>query len=118
MSGTFQLLFYFLLLGASIGVGVGVFRDAGWMRLVPASIFWAVFVFHFANAFWNLGSPRGCVWVDRIGIFVRGLGFALIAFSVLLTPSLPSLILGVSGIVTMMFGRIFWELILTRRPQN
>lgn len=113
MSGAFQLLFYFMLLGASLGVGIGVFRDAGWMRLVPAGVFWAAFVFHLADAFWSLGSPRGREWVDRIGIFIRGVGFALIAFSLLLTPSMSSLILGVSGFVTMMFGRIFWELILT-----
>lgn len=118
MSGTFQLFFYILLLGASLGVGIGVFQDLGWMRLLPAGFFWAVFVFHLADAFWSFGSPRGREWEDRIGILIRGLGFALIAISVLLTPSLPSLILGISGVVTMMFGRIFWELILARRPKN
>lgn len=118
MSGSFQMLFYCTLLGASLGVGTAVFRDAGWMRLVPAGIFWSVFFFHVAEAFWSLASPGGREWADRIGIFIRGFGFALIALSVLLTPSLSSLILGVSGLMTMMFGRMFWELMLANRPKN
>ena len=112
------MLFYSLLLGTSLGVGAAVFRNAGWMRLVPAGFCWSVFVFHVADAFWSLGSHRGREWVDRVGIFIRGLSFALTAFSLLLTPSLASLILVVSGLVTMIFGRIFWELMWARWRKN
>ncbi|WP_309387628.1 hypothetical protein [Cerasicoccus frondis] len=112
MNGHLQLLFYFALLGVSLGAGIVCFGEAGFLRLAPAGLMWGVFIFHLADAFWSPFSSRGRDWADRIGIFIRGSGFALIAFAVLTAPSIKTAVLGGIGLILIILGRALWELLI------
>jgi hypothetical protein len=108
------MLFHLSLLGASLGIGGALFEASGWMCLVPAGVLWSIFFFHLIESLWALGSSWGLGWEDRVRILVRGSGFAMMSFAILLLPSYASLLLGCSGLLTTMLGRACWEFALAR----
>ncbi|WP_146600772.1 hypothetical protein [Novipirellula aureliae] len=77
-----------------------------------AGLFWLVTYFHFADTVWIPSWGRGRDFVDRIGIAIKGVGFAMISVCTILSPSIGSVVLGIMGLIVLMFGRILWELLL------
>ncbi|WP_145092241.1 hypothetical protein [Rosistilla carotiformis] len=77
-----------------------------------AALFWLIAYFHFADAFWIPSWGRGHDFVDRIGIAIKGVGFAMISVCVILAPSIGSIAIGLIGLIVILFGRILWELLL------
>ena len=118
MSGTLQLLFYSGLAGLGLGAGWKSFHELSWFRLAPAGVAWLVFVFSLADAFWNPLSPRGRDWIDRVGIFIRGIGFGFISLAFLLQSRASSVLLIGAGALVTTFGRIFWELLVCRHRET
>ena len=110
MRGTFQFLLWFLIAGATAGFCVRIFREQHWMILVAAVLFWLASVIHIAEAAWIPTWGQGRDWIDRIGILVRGLGFAGIAFAALLAPGVTSIVAAATGLLAIVFGRALWEL--------
>jgi len=115
MSGTFQLVMHMGLVALTLGLGLAAFPDANVFVTVFAALCWFVACFHFADAFWIPSWGRGRDLVDRIGIAIKGVGFAMISASVLLTPSIGSIAFGFIGLVVVFFGRILWELLVAGR---
>ena len=109
MSGTLQLLAHFGLLGISLGLGIATFHDVAVVRLMFAALFWCVGYVHFADALWIPSWGAGLDAIDRIGIAIKGVGFAMIAVSGVLSDSILSLAIGFAGLFVIVFGRILWE---------
>lgn len=118
MSGTLQLLAHFGLAGISLGLGIAVFHDIGFMRLMFAALFWCVAYFHFADALWIPSWGAGRDTIDRIGIAIKGAGFAMIAVSAVLAVSILSIAIGFAGLLVIVFGRILWELAIVGRTSK
>jgi hypothetical protein len=118
MSGTLQLLFYVGLAALGLGAGGTIFRELSWFRLASAGFAWLVFVFSLADAFWSPLSPRGRAWVDRIGIFIRGIGFGSVGVAFLLHSRASSALLIGAGTLFIIFGRTIWELWIYRNKKR
>jgi hypothetical protein len=93
MSGTFQLLAHCAALGGSIGIALPYFAGRPWPLLAMATITWMGFWSQLADAAWIHSWGKGRDWIDRIGILIRGSGFALITFSILNAPARTSIVL-------------------------
>ena len=118
MSGTLQLLAHFGLAGISLGLGIAAFHDVSVVRLIFAALFWCVAYFHFADALWIPSWGAGRDAIDRIGIAIKGAGFAMIAISAVLVVSIASILIGVAGLLVIVFGRILWELTIVGRTST
>ena len=118
MSGTLQLFIHLAVAGITLGFGIAVFRDAGAVRLVFASLFWLVACFHFAETFWIASWARGRDLGGRVGIAITGAGFALISVMAVLPTITLSIAAGFLGILVVFFGRIAWELTLANRSSS
>ena len=115
MSGTLQLLIHAVVVGATIGLGIAWMPDRHWSVLVVASILWVAFWFHVAAAAWIPHWGTGRDWIDRIGIVVRGSGFAAGSIAMTVNSVIWSLILAVLGIILVVFGRALWEIMAVPR---
>ncbi len=118
MNGTLQLLTHLGLAGVLLGFGIFAFPDANVFVLAFSSLLWFVAYFHFADAVWIPSWGVGRDFVDRFGIAIRGVGFAMISICALLAPSVLSVAIGFAGLIMMLFGRILWELMLAGRPSS
>jgi hypothetical protein len=118
MRGTLQFLIWFLIAGGSAGFCIKTFREQHWIILVPAVLFLLVSIFHIAEAVWLPTWGQGRDWIDRIGILVRGIGFAGIAFAAFMAPGAISLVVAVIGLLAIMFGRALWELAVLPKTRN
>lgn len=105
MSGTIQLLAHCAALGLSIGIALPLFAGRPWPVLAFAAIAWMGFWFHLAEAAWIPSWGRGSGWIYRIGILIRGFGFALITVAILAPPTLISIVLASIGLTCMILGR-------------
>ena len=110
MSGTLQLLVHAVAGGALLGLAIAAFHDAGLVPLIIATLFWGVAYLHFSDALWISSWGTGRDAVDRIGIAIKGAGFAMIAFSAVLGISMRSVAVGLAGLIVIVLGRVFWEL--------
>ena len=114
MSGTLQLLAHSAALGGLIGIALPSLADRPWPLLAIATVAWMGFWFHLAEAAWIPSWGKGRDWIDRIGILIRGSGFALITVSVLAAPAWMSIVLVLLGLVCMILGRAMWEVVCIR----
>ena len=105
-------------MGGSLGFGLAFFPDVSIGQKIIASFCWILFCISCISATWALGSSRGIDWIDRMGIFIRGSGFALMAFAVMTAPVLLSVFLSVLGVLLLVFGRAVWELIVLPLDNN
>ena len=110
MRGTYQLLVWFLLTGLSLGAAITYFKGQPVGLLIAGTLFWIGFMFHVADAAWIPSRGRGRDWIDRIGILIRGVGFGLVSVGWFIAPDALSLVLGLAGLIGMIFGRALWEL--------
>ena len=114
MSDILQLLAHAAVLGASIRIAVPFLLDRPRPLLAFAMIAWIGFWAHLASAVWITSWGTGRDWIDRVGILVRGAGFALITAGSLATVPWLMITLSLLGGVLMIFGRALWELAWNR----
>ena len=112
MSGTLQLLAHIGLTGFTIGLALSAFPDAGVLRRIVTVSMLIAAHFHLADALWIPSFGKGRDYADRCGIAIKGFGFAMFAISAVVSFSLISWILGIAGVLVMLFGRILRELFL------
>ena len=114
MSHTLQLIFWFGLTGLTIGVGLPLLSNYPIYIRVAISILWGLFMISNMSAFWALGNPNRHDWINRIGMFIRGLGFLFMAIGFLFVGELWCVFFGFLGFFLLVLGRACWELIVIK----
>lgn len=113
-----QLLFWLTLTGVVMVAGLPLLSDYNIVVQTAVCILWVLFMLSTMDALWALGSTKGRDWVDRGGLFIRGLGFIGLAAFLLLLPGLLSYMFGVTGIFLIVLGRAVWELVVDRPKRD
>ena len=110
MSHYLQWIVWGGITGVTRGAIDTLFLEHPFYIRVAGSLFWILFMMTNLSALWCLGRLNSRDWVDRLGIFIRGLGFLYLTLECLFYEQFYCLLFGLLAIAHFIFGRACWEL--------